>query len=237
MPDLRFDVEGAEAVPHAAAPTLHFRLRITDPVRPPAPVHGVMLRCQIRIEPARRRYQPGEQDRLLELFGEPQHWGQTLRPMLWTHAGAFIPAFEGSTVVELPVPCTYDFNVGAAKYFYALEDGEVPLCLLFSGTVFHRTPDGGLQAGPIPWDREAAFRLPVRVWKDMMEQYYPNSVWLCLPRNVFDRLYAYKRSRVLPTWEQTLDTLLAAADREVGVGPAGAARKPGILPVGGEVAR
>ena len=93
--------------------------------------------------------------------------------MLWTHASVVVPPFTGTTVVDLPVPCSFDFNVAATKYFHALEDGEVPLCLLFSGTIFYSDDDGFLQVSQIPWEKEASFRLPVSVWKDMMELYYP----------------------------------------------------------------
>ena len=97
-----------------------------------------------------------------DLFGEPQRWGQTLRSMLWTHTSAQLPAFEGDRLISLPVQCSYDFNVAATKYFYALEGGEVPLVLLFSGTVFYRDPDtGALQIDQMPWSKEAACRLPV----------------------------------------------------------------------------
>jgi hypothetical protein len=132
--------------------------------------------------------------------------------MLWTHTQVVVPAFTGSTVVDLPVPCTYDFNVAATKYFYGLSDGEVPLCLLFSGTIFFAGASGALQIAQIGWDREVNFRLPIRVWQDMMEQYYPNSAFLCLRRDVFDRLYRYKSRHALPTWEQALERLLPAGD-------------------------
>jgi len=211
MPELSFQVEKAEPIPHAATPQLAFRLDVR--AMGPTPVHSIVLRCQIRIEPARRRYGPGEQERLHDLFDEPGRWGQTLQPMLWTHAGVVVPAFTTRTAVDLPVPCTYDFNVAATKYFAALEDGEVPLRLLFSGTVFYEAPGCGLQVGQIPWDKETAFRLPVRVWKEMMDHYYPNSAWLCLRKDVFDQLYQYKRDRGLPTWEQALESLLAAAEQ------------------------
>jgi hypothetical protein len=213
MPDLSFEVERAEPVPHAAAPQLVFKLRITDNAGAEAiPIPAVALRCQIRIEPTRRRYVAPEQGRLLDLFGEPSRWGQTLRSLLWTHASLVVPPFTGTTVVDLPVPCTYDFNVASTKYFYALEDGEVPLCLLFSGTIFTAEEDGGpLQISPIPWEKEAVFRLPVSVWKEMMDQYYPNSAWLCLHRDVFDRLYLFKSRLGLPTWEQAMERLLAAS--------------------------
>jgi hypothetical protein len=210
MPDLRFQVDGAEAVRHAAAPTLALKLHVSDAAG--AAVHSVALRCQIRIEPARRRYGPDEQGRLRDLFGEPERWGQTLRPMLWAHTSLVVPPFEGSTVADLQVPCTFDFNVAGTKYFAALEDGVVPLCLLFSGTIFYEGEHGGLQVAQIPWEREANYGLPVRVWRDMMDHYYPNSAWLCLQRDVFDRLVAYRSRRGLPTWELALEELLKAGE-------------------------
>jgi hypothetical protein len=215
-PNLHFQVEQAEPMRFAAAPQLVFRLRVTQRAgAAPALIHSIALRCQLRIEPARRRYQPGEQARLRDLFGEPHRWGETLRGLLWTHAYVTVPSFTGATQAELPVPCTYDFNVAATKYFYALEDGEVPLTLLFSGTVFHAADDGRLQVAQVPWDQEADFRLPVRVWQEMMDHYYPNSAWLCLRRDVFDRLDQFKRQHGLPTWEQALEQLLPATTEAV----------------------
>lgn len=210
MPDLSFQIERAEAVPFAAAPQLAFKLRVSN-VPAAQPVHAVVLRCQVRIEPARRSYRPAEQEKLLDLFGEPSRWSQTLRSMLWAHTQVTVPSFAGGVTVDLPVPCTFDFNVAATKYFYALADGEVPLLLLFSGTIFHEAEDGLLQAAQVPWEKEAAFRLPVRVWKEMMDHYYPNSAWLCLRRDAFDRLYRYKVGQGLPTWEQALERLLDRA--------------------------
>lgn len=207
MPDLNFRAESAEAVPFAATPLLAFKLHITNANAEEA-IHSVALRCQIQIEVTRRRYSAQDQERLLDLFGQPDRWGQTLRNMLWTHANTVVPPFTGSTVVDLQVPCTFDFNVAAAKYFYGLEDGEVPLNLMFSGTVFYANETGNLQVSQIPWDRESHYRLPVSAWRQMMDIYYPNSAWLCLRQDVFDRLYQYKVKRGIPTWEQALDRLL-----------------------------
>jgi len=210
VPELDFQVERAEAVPFTAAPLLVFKLRIAT-ANAEELIQTIMLRCQIQIESARRRYDAPEQERLLDLFGEPERWGQTLRPMLWTHTSIVVPPFNGSCVVDLPVPCTFDFNVAAAKYFAALEDGEVPLNLQFSGTVFYEGEDGALQVEQISWSKEAKFRLPVSIWKEMMDFYHPNSAWLCLRRDTFDLLYRYKMQRGLPTWEQALENLLTAA--------------------------
>jgi hypothetical protein len=175
-----------------------------------------MLQCQVRIEAARRRYSPTEQAQLLDLFGEPPRWGQTLHSMLWTRTVVLVPPFTGSTVVDLQVPCTFDFNVAAVKYFHGLEDGEVALALFFSGTVFFAAGDDDdrLQIAQVPWEKEASFRLPVRVWKEMIELYYPNIAWLCLRRDVFDQLHRYKSANGIPSWEQAVETLLVQPDRE-----------------------
>ena len=210
MPDLSFHIEEAEAYPYAAAPLLVFKLKITNNAA--ESIHSVALRCQIQIEVTRRNYGPQEQERLLDLFGEPERWGQTLRNMLWVHASAVVPPFTGSATVDLQVPCSFDFNVAATKYFAGLGDGEVPLNLLFSGTVFYENEDGALRVSQIPWDREARYRLPVRVWKEMMDIYYPNSAWLCLRKDVFDRLYQYKVRRGIPTWEQALESVLSCVE-------------------------
>lgn len=217
MPDLNFEVLGAAPTPFAAAPQLNFQLRIRDSAGAEAlPIPAVALRCQIRIEPTRRQYGPAEQERLLDLFGEPSRWGQTLRSMLWTHTSLIVSPFKGQTVVDLPVPCTYDFNVAATKYFYALENGEVALTLLFSGTIFYAEDDcGTLQVSPISWEKEAEHRLPVQVWREMMDLYYPNSAWLCLRQDVFDQLYLYKSRLGLPTWEQAMERLLDASRERV----------------------
>ena len=212
MPELSFQIEGVKAVPFAAAPLLSFDLRMTN--TGPERVHTVALRCQIQIEVTRRRYSPDDQGRLADLFGEPQRWGQTLHNMLWTQTGAVAPGFAGETRLELQAPCTFDFNVAAVKYFNGLEDGEIPLCFQFSGTVFYESGEG-LQVAPISWDKEARFRLPVRVWKEMMDLYYPNSAWLCLRRDIFERLHQHKVRMGIPTWEQMLESLLQGAEAEV----------------------
>lgn len=206
MIDLDFAVEGADVVPFAASPQLAFRLRIKSTET--LPVHTVALRCQVQIESARRHYSPEERALLLDLFGEPERWSQTLRTMLWTHIGVIVPRFTGETVVDLPVPCTFDFNVAATKYFHGLTDGEIPLLFLFSGTVFYEDDSGVLQVAPISWEREASFRLPASVWHGLMEAYYPNTAWMCLRRDVFDRLYQFKANHGIPTWERVVERLL-----------------------------
>ena len=207
MPDLSFQIECAEVTAYSATPQLTFKLRLTS-TTPEERIHTVALRCQLQIEVTRRRYTASDQQALLDLFGEPERWGQTLKNLLWTHASVVVPSFLGSTVADVPVPCTFDFNVAATKYFYGLTEGEIPLNFLFSGTVFYARADASLQVAPISWEKEARFRLPVKVWREMMDSYYPNSAWLCLRRDVFERLYQYKMRKGIPTWEQALEIVL-----------------------------
>jgi hypothetical protein len=213
VPNLDFRVAGAEVQEFAAVPSLLFKLRVENLEE--EPIRSVALNTQIRIAATQRHYDSAEQERLLELFGEPSRWKDTLRSLLWTHTVLQVPAFSGSTVADMPVPCTYDLEVVAAKYFYALEDGEVPLEFLFSGTVFYAGADGRLQVERIPWEKEAEFRLPVRLWKEMMDHYFPNSAWIRLRRDAFDRLYDYKVRKGLPTWEAAVEALLRASEQEV----------------------
>ncbi len=227
MPDLNFEIIGAEVPPFAAFPTLIFKLRVTN-ASTENHIHSISLRSQILLAVNRRRYSAEAQSRLLELFGEPHRWGDTLRPLLWTHSSVVIPQFSEMVVADLPISCTYDFEIAATKYFDALEDGEVPLNFLFSGTIFYEGEEGHLQVEQIPWSREAFYRLPVATWKEMIARYYPNSAWICLRKDVFDQLYQYKATRGLPTWEDVITRLLQVPDRS------DSAAHATIAPTGGQ---
>jgi Family of unknown function (DUF6084) len=202
-PELAFEVTGAARVEHAAVPTLRLALRVSAD----APVRSVLLDVQVQIAARRRPYDAGAHDRLFELFGPVQDWGTTLRTLLWTRTTLVVPAFAGETTVDLDVPCSYDLEVAASRYLDALSDGDVPLELLFSGSVFY--DDGGrLQTVRLPWDREAQFALPVRVWKETMERYFNGTAWVRLRKDSFDRLSAFKSRNALATWDDALDALL-----------------------------
>lgn len=204
MPELAFTVTGAARVEYAAVPTLRFALHIESG----EPVRSILLDTQIQIAARRRPYDEGAHERLLELFGTPDRWGSTLRTLPWTRVTVVVPPFTGSTVVDMPVTCTYDLEVTAAKYLQALDHGDVPLEFLFSGAVFYLNEAGMLQTARIAWDREAEYALPVRVWREAMDRHFPGSAWLRLDKESFDRLYAYKARHALPTWEATVDSLL-----------------------------
>ena len=208
MPEFEFEVTGAYPDHAAAAPTVSLKLHIAESTG--VTVHALALRTQIRIEPLRRRYDDSEADAMRDLFGERSRWGTTLKPLQLGFVNQMVPTFAGTVDLEVALPCSYDFDVAANKYLYALQDGEVPLLLLFSGTVF--TAEGsGFSVSLIPWDREARFRLPVEAWKQAMDLHFPGTRWLRLGERSFDALHRYRTDQQLTSWDDAIDRLLKEA--------------------------
>jgi len=209
---LSFAVVDIVADRFAASPHLKVRLRIEESTG--EVLHAVALRCQLMIEPQRRSYDESETSGVAEVFGDRDRWTQTLKPFLWTHASTVTPGFTGSLEVDLPVACSYDLDLVAAKYFTSLTDGEVPVRLLFSGTTFSRGVSG-FSVEQIPWDLEATYRLPVAAWREVMDHFYPGTGWLRLDRDVLAALQRFKAERGLTTWDEVATTLLAATAEPV----------------------
>ncbi len=211
MADLVFDCVGVRPDPYAASPTLVLRLRVEE--KSGAAVNAVALRCQLRVEPRRRAYSAAETPLLADLFGSPGRWGDTLKPLQFATLAVMVPGFTGETEVDLPVPCSYDLEVAAGKYFASLEDGEIPFLLLFSGTVFVRTP-AGFAVDQIPWTCETQVRVPVTLWRDLMDRYFPGSGWLRLRRETLAGLQRHKSDHAIAGWDDVIADLLDRA-REV----------------------
>ena len=205
MGTFSFSVADIFAEPYSADPQLTARLRIEESSG--ETIHAIALRCQVRIEPQRRRYEEADETGLQALFGDRDRWTQTLKPFLWMQCSVMVQGFTGSTEVDLPLPCTYDFDVTGSRYLHAVGDGTIPLALLFSGMVFTKGFNGfGVQQ--VPWDCEASYQLPVAVWKQMIASYFPNTGWIRLDHEVLAELAAYKSSHGLTSWEETVQTLL-----------------------------
>jgi hypothetical protein len=213
MPDLSFEIIGAEVAPYSVIPLLIFKMRIVNEEE--EQIQNVNLKCQIMLTVTQRRYNADEKAKMKDIFGEPERWGKTMHAFLWTNVNTVVPRFTGSTIVDLPIPCSYDFEVVSTKYFNALEDGEIPLNFLFSGTMFYEGEGGNLQIGQISWSKEANYRLPVALWKDAIASAFPNTAWIRLQKDVFDQLYQYKITHGLITWEDVLTRLLRASGEEV----------------------
>jgi hypothetical protein len=210
VPEFAFECTGAYPDKGAAAPTISLQLHIEESTG--VPVHALALRTQIRIEPLRRRYDDTEAAAMQDLFGERARWGSTLKPLQLGFVNQMVPTFTDRTDVEIALTCSYDFDVAANKYLYALDEGEVPLLLLFSGTVF--TAEGnGFSVSLVPWDREARYRLPVPVWKETMELHFPGTAWLRVGSLAFEALHEYRTAQQLTSWDDAIERLLKAAEQ------------------------
>jgi hypothetical protein len=209
MARFRFECVDARGEPYAATPTLAFAVRIAELTG--AGVHAIALRCQIRIEPRRRAYTVAETERLVDLFGAAPRWTETLNPIQLATVSVMVPGFTGETDAVVPVPCSYDLEIASTRYFHAVEDGTVGLLLLFSGTAIlaDRT---GYTVEQLPWTAESRYRLPVSVWRDMVERDFPNAAWLRCSRETLDALGRYRSRHALPTWDHTLTALLSTAN-------------------------
>ncbi|AKV03378.1 hypothetical protein AKJ09_10041 [Labilithrix luteola] len=207
-----FRVSGAKPVLNAMAPTLAFDLDVE--AAEGRHVQGLLLSVQVRIEAHRRHYTEEEGERLTELFGERARWPQTMRPFVWAHATATSGAFEGETRIALHVPCSYDLEISAAKYFHALDAGAIPLLFLFTGTVFARGDGGELEIGRVSWDQEARHELPTSTWRALMDAHWPDAGWLRLERDTLNALLRFKARRAVPNWDSAMKALLEAAGED-----------------------
>jgi hypothetical protein len=233
MTRLSFTVADIQPEPYAVAPQLTARLRVVESTG--VAVHAIALRCQVRILPQRRGYGPDEEHGLLDLFGERGRWPSTLKSFLWLQCSTMVQGFTGSTDVDLPLPCTFDFDVAAAKYLQALRNGSIPLELLFSGTVFTKG-QSGFTVEQVPWDLESSYQLPVEVWRRLMDLHFPNAGWLRLDHEVLASLARFKALRGLTSWEAAVEALLegvaggeaGATDGAGAADPAGATSTAGI---------
>jgi hypothetical protein len=207
--ELVFDCTGVRPDKFAVVPSMSLMLRISETTG--QRIDAIALRCQIRIEPARRKYTDDEAERLNDLFGDTTRWAETLKPMQLTTLSTMVPGFTGSVEIDLPVPFTYDLEIGSTRYFTGLEAGEIPLLLLFSGTVFG-SADGRLQIEQVPWSKETRFRLPLSVWREAINVHFPESAWIKMSNSTLADLLEFKSSRALPTWDATMTALLERAD-------------------------
>jgi hypothetical protein len=209
-PEPTFEVLGARSLQYAAAPTLLFDLCVSEDSG--RPVYMIALTIQLMIDPARRAYDDRTRERLVGLFGPPERWATTTRSLLWSQLDVVVPAFTGSTIIPVPVVCNYDMEVAAAKYLHALPDGEAPLALHFNGMVYYPDERGGLQMVLVPWSRSIDFRLPVSVWKETIEHYYPNTGWVALRGETMEALERERVGRGLPTFDACLGEMLGGGD-------------------------
>jgi len=206
--DPSFAITGARVDPYAAAPSRLLRVALTEGsgVR----IDAIVLRALVQLEVQRRRYLPEESALLTELFGDASRYAETLRPMVWANVSHSVLAFERATEFELALPCSYDFEVAANKYLASLQNGPIPINVLFSGTVFVDGP-AGVTAEFVPWSCEARYAIPVPLWREAADAFFPNEAWIRVHRDVFDELRRFKSATGLPTWDAALARLCEMA--------------------------
>jgi hypothetical protein len=212
-PEPAFVITGAAHVAFAAAPTMLFSARVSD--ESGLEIQSIALTAQVMIDPARRGYDPETKARLTELFGPPAGWAPSTSGLAWARVAVTIPSFRGATVFGIEVPCTYDLEVAAAKYFYAVRDREVPLSFHFTGTVFYRTglADGDrLQVAPIAWSNTAQFGMPVTAWRAMIAEHYPGGGWIRVSDATLDALNDRRAQGGFPDFDTCLTHLLEGSD-------------------------
>ncbi|QLL09256.1 DUF6084 family protein [Mycobacterium vicinigordonae] len=208
--DVSFAVLDVVPEPYAVTPTLTARIGVD--ADPDDPVHAIALRCQVRIEPLRRNYTDAEAAGLTDLFGNRDRWATTQRTFLWQHCSTMVPGFAGNTTVALPLDCTYDFEVTAAKYMHALSEAAIPLQFLFSGTIFVKS-DRGFSVQQVSWDCEARYDMPIQVWRDLVALHYPNTGWVRLRHETVSALAGYKSAHGILDLDLAVSTLLTESAR------------------------
>ena len=208
IPAPELEVTGAAHVPFSAAPTMRFVASAREPDA--IPIQSMGLTVQVMIDPARRGYDPATREQLAELFGPPERWAPSTSGLAWARVAVAVPAFVGETAFGIEVPCTYDLEVAAAKYFYALPDGVAPLSFHFNGTVFYHDSDERLQMTPISWSTSARYAMAVSAWREMIDAHYPGGGWVRVAQDTLARLQERRRQRGLESVEALLRELLVA---------------------------
>ena len=98
--------------------------------------------------------------------------------------------------------------MAAAKYFYALSDGEAPLSFHFNGTVFFRERMTACRSSPCPGAPPPPFRMPVATWRAMMTEHYPGGGWVRLSAETLERLNRRRATRGQPSFDACIAELL-----------------------------
>lgn len=206
VPAPEFAVTGAAHLPFAAAPTMRFDGAVAEPEG--VEVQSIALTAQVMIDPARRGYDPETRERLAELFGPPASWAPSTSGLAWARVAAAVPGFTGSAAFTMEVPCTYDLEVAAAKYFYAVHDGLVPLSFHFNGNVFYRDEQGRLMVVPVTWSSTAQYSMPIATWRAMIAEHYPGGGWIRVDDETLAALNERRGARGLSSFDACVRELL-----------------------------
>lgn len=208
-PQPTFTVLDVMPEPYTTTPRLAVRVCVTAGTEP---VHAAAVRCQVRINPARRGYTAAEAEALSDMFGVRQRWADTQRSFLWQHCATVVPGFTGAGEFTMYLECTYDFDVSASRYLHALSGGNLPLQFLFSGTLFSKGT-AGFSVQQVPWDCDDDYAMPVQVWRDLITRHYPDAGWLRLRHDTIAALAKFKATEGSLDLDDAVTTLLVRAEQ------------------------
>ncbi len=212
MTTLAFDTVDALVERYAAAPSIRLRIRVRSDGEDA--IDAVALRVRVQIEPFGRGYRNGEEHRLTEVFGERSRWAQAVRPLQWAENSVMVGGFTRETTFDVTLPCSYDLNVASGKFLSALEEGDIPLRLFFSGTIF-RGSERGFTVEMLPWSSECTARLSLQLWQEAMDTAFAGDAWIRVDRSTFNELRRYRAANSFYTWEDTFAHLLTRQAGEV----------------------
>ena len=145
MVDLDFAVDGQHGrALRRGRRRLRFALRVTNatPALAVAERHAAIARSASSRRAGAMA--PTEHERLRELFGTPERWGQTLQSFLWTHVNVTgrrasstdcTVELAGARAASTSISRRPNISTGSTR-------ARSPLALLFSGSVFYRDADG-----------------------------------------------------------------------------------------------
>jgi hypothetical protein len=206
MRSVTFRVVDARNVPFSATPQIALTIEV-DADETGREVQSLLVHSSVRLEAGLRLYEPSERDNLTDLFGSGSVWARAPKSLLWANVTSVVPGFESRATFEVHLPCSPDLAATASKYLSALEAGEVPITVQFSGTVFF-SGSAGLEVSHIPRDREASFRFPAALFRRAADEHFPNAVVFGLRRDVFERLEGYRKAHGLLEPADAIEHLL-----------------------------
>ena len=206
MPDLGFKFEGAESAKFAASPQINFKLRLnnSDP-------YGSNSFRRLAVSDSTRGYATPLYRGGATKAARSVRRTRALEPDSAQSAldsrECECPSLSAGKLLSISRCHARSISTWARRnIFMGWATDKCPSASCSAELFSMRAMASPLQVAPISWDKEARFNLPVKVWHDMMDSYYPNTAWIHLRRDVFERLYDYKVRHGIPTWEQAFGT-------------------------------
>ena len=161
-------------------------------------IRSVLLDVQIQIAAPAAVYDPGRAGAAGRAVRRARALGHTLRTLLWLRTTVVVPPFTGATVVDLRRAVHLRLRGhGVALPRTRSTTARCRSSSCSAGPSSTPAPAGALQTARIALGREAEYRLPVAVWRETMDSYFPGSAWLRLRPRRLRPAVAYRARHAL----------------------------------------